>query len=39
MRFIPFLLATAAGTLPLTVLVAWLRAEIERLKTVLVWVG
>lgn len=39
MRFLPFLLATAGATLPLTVLVAWLGADIDRLKTGIVWVS
>ena len=39
MRFWRFVLATAAGTLPLTVLVAWLGADIDRLKTGLIWVS
>lgn len=39
MKFLPFIAATAAGTLPLTVLVAWLGAEINRLKTGLIWIS
>ena len=39
MKFLPFLAATAAGTLPLTVLVAWLGADISRLKNGLVWIS
>ncbi|MGI9175082.1 MAG: TVP38/TMEM64 family protein [Rhodothermales bacterium] len=39
MRFWRFVLATAAGTLPLAVLVAWLGADIDRLKTGLIWVS
>lgn len=39
MRYVPFIAATGVGTLPLTVLVAWLGAEISRLKTGLVWIS
>ena len=39
MKFLPFITATAAGTLPLTVLVAWLGADIDRLKTGLIWIS
>ncbi len=39
MRFLRFILATAAGTMPLTILVAWLGSEISRLKTGLIWVS
>lgn len=39
MRYPRFLLATAVGTLPLTILIAWLGQEIERLKTGLIWVS
>ena len=39
MRFWRFVLATAAGTLPLTVLVAWLGSDIDRLQTGLIWVS
>lgn len=39
MRFVLFIAATAVGTLPLTVLVAWLGAEISRLKTGLIWIS
>lgn len=39
MRFPHFVAATAFGTLPLTVLIAWLGADIDRLKTGLVWVS
>lgn len=39
MGFWRFLLATAIGTLPLTILIAILGADIERLKTGLVWVS
>ena len=34
-----FILATAAGTLPLTVLIAYLGADIQRLETGLLWVS
>lgn len=37
MTFWRFLLATAAGTLPLAVLVAWLGADIQRLGSGLIW--
>lgn len=39
MRYLRFLVATAIGTLPLTILVAWLGEEIQRLKSGLVWVS
>lgn len=39
MRFLPFVLATAIGTLPLTALVSWLGADVERLQTGLVWIA
>ena len=39
MRFVRFILATGAGTLPLTLFVAWLGAEAGRMKTGLVWVS
>lgn len=39
MGYIRFVAATAAGTLPLTVLVAWLGQDIDRLKTGLIWVS
>lgn len=39
MGYARFLAATAAGTLPLTVLVAWLGEDIDRLKTGLIWVS
>lgn len=39
MNFFHFILATAAGTLPLAVLVAWLGADIERLQTGLIIVS
>jgi uncharacterized membrane protein YdjX (TVP38/TMEM64 family) len=39
MRFARFLLATAAGTIPLTVLVAWLGTDVDRMQTGLVWVS
>lgn len=39
MNFAVFLAATAAGTLPLTILIAWLGAEIDRLKNGLIWIS
>ena len=39
MRYRRFLLATAAGTLPLTALIAFLGQEIDRLKTGLIWIS
>ena len=39
MNLLRFIVATAVGTLPLTVLIAWLGTDIERLKTGLVWVS
>ena len=39
MRFASFVLATAVGTLPLAGLVAYLGADIDRLKTGLIWVS
>lgn len=39
MRYVPFIAATGIGTLPLTVLVAWLGAEISRLETGLIWIS
>lgn len=39
MRYVPFIAATAVGTLPLTVLVAWLGAEFSRLETGLIWIS
>jgi len=39
MAFWRFLLATAIGTLPLTVLVAWLGSDIDRLQTGLIWIS
>lgn len=39
MRFLPFLLATAGGTIPLTVLVSWLGSGIDRLKTGIIWIS
>ncbi len=39
MRFLPFMLATAGGTIPLTVLVAWLGSGIDRLKTGIIWIS
>lgn len=39
MRYVRFILATAVGTLPLTVLVAWLGRDIDRLQTGLIWVS
>ncbi|AFZ66559.1 TVP38/TMEM64 family protein [Deinococcus peraridilitoris] len=39
MGFLRFMLATAVGTLPLTALIAYLGADIERLQTGLIWVS
>ena len=39
MNFMSFLAATAAGTLPLTILIAWLGAEIDRLQSGLIWIS
>lgn len=39
MGYVRFIAATAAGTLPLTVLIAWLGEEYTRLKTGLIWVS
>jgi uncharacterized membrane protein YdjX (TVP38/TMEM64 family) len=39
MRYLPFIVATGLGTLPLTVLIAWLGAEAGRMKTGLIWVS
>jgi uncharacterized membrane protein YdjX (TVP38/TMEM64 family) len=39
MNYWRFLLATALGTLPLTILIAWLGADIDRLKSGLIWVS
>lgn len=39
MQFWRFLVATALGTLPLAIAVAWLGSSIERLKTGLIWIG
>lgn len=39
MRYWQFILATLAGVLPLTILLAWLGEDWERLKTGLVWVS
>lgn len=39
MNYVAFIGATAAGTLPLTILIAWLGEEIDRLKTGLVWIS
>jgi uncharacterized membrane protein YdjX (TVP38/TMEM64 family) len=39
MRYLKFLLATAVGTAPLVVLVAFLGQDMDRLKTGLIWVG
>lgn len=39
MRFWRFMLATAAGTLPLTVLIAVLGRDIDHMKTGLIWVS
>lgn len=37
MRFRHFLLATAVGTLPLTLLIAWLGEDFDRMKSALLW--
>ena len=39
MRYWQFILATFAGILPLTILLAWLGEDWERLKNGLVWVS
>ena len=39
MTYWRFILATGAGTLPLTVLIAYLGADIQRLETGLIWVS
>lgn len=39
MSFWRFLLATAAGILPLTILIAWLGSDISRLQTGLLWIS
>ncbi|MBB6610755.1 TVP38/TMEM64 family protein [Pontibacter sp. Tf4] len=39
MRYWQFMLATVAGIVPLTVLLAWLGGNNERLKTGLIWVS
>ena len=39
MRYWQFILATIAGIVPLTVLLAWLGENYERLKTGLIWVS
>ncbi len=39
MGYLRFIVATGAGTLPLTVLIAWLGADIERLEVGLLWVS
>lgn len=39
MRYWQFILATIAGIVPLTVLLAWLGGNYERLKTGLIWVS
>ncbi|MBN2840064.1 MAG: TVP38/TMEM64 family protein [Coriobacteriia bacterium] len=39
MKFVPFIAATAAGTLPLTVFVAWLGADMDRLQAGLIWIS
>ena len=39
MRFPRFVLATAVGTLPLTVLVAWLGEDVDRLQAGLIWIS
>lgn len=39
MNYLRFIAATAAGTLPLTALVAWLAADMDRLQTGLIWIS
>jgi uncharacterized membrane protein YdjX (TVP38/TMEM64 family) len=39
MGYVRFIAATAVGTLPLTILVAWLGADIDRLESGLIWVS
>ncbi|WP_242928710.1 TVP38/TMEM64 family protein [Pontibacter vulgaris] len=39
MSFVRFMAATLAGIVPLTILLAWLGENYERLKTGLIWVG
>lgn len=39
MRYVRFVIATGIGTLPLTVLVAWLGADVNRLQSGLIWVS
>ena len=39
MRYWQFILATMAGIVPLTILLAWLGENNERLKTGLIWVS
>ena len=39
MDLLPFLAATAAGTLPLTILIGFLGTSIERMETGLIWVS
>lgn len=39
MRYLKFIFATFAGIFPLTVLLAWLGQDFERLKTGLIWIS
>jgi|GEM_PF-1886519 len=39
MAFAKFFLATAGGTLPLVILIAWLGEKIDRLKAGLIWIS
>ena len=39
MHYLPFIAATAAGTAPLTVLIAWLGEDFSRLKSGLIWIS
>ena len=39
MGYVRFILATLAGIIPLTVLIAFFSRDIEQLKSILVWVG
>lgn len=39
MSYLPFIAATAAGTLPLTMLIAWFGEDFTRLKSGLIWIS
>lgn len=39
MRFLKFALATGVGTIPLTILIAWLGSDINLLKSGLIWIS